>query len=695
MLVDSAHAGSKPADTGRNSPGTGQLARWIAAAMCVLAASAQADTPDTTPSEEPLAEIIVTGSRISQRDFTANSPITTVSLQAIQSTGAVTLESALSTFPQFTVGSGPTTTGFFASGQATLNLRGLGSARNLVLLDGRRIQPSNAQQVVDINTIPKALIDSVEVITGGASAVYGSDAIAGVVNFKTRRSFEGAQLDVDASPTQHYGGTPRSVSLTAGGNFDQGRGNAVLSLSYTERGPIAFLDVPFYRKWPGAGDFRTWQGVYNPGANRPSQAALNGVFGAYAVAAPSPGSFIGINEDRTLFAASNGLANFRGGLGLSPSASRTSVAYTNIESTVQTPLKRHTAFARVRYDVTDSIETFLQAQFIDYNSLTVAEAGNRTLTIPVANPFIPAPLAALLASRANPTAGFSLEKRFNEAGPRVFDRDFQTVDVLAGVKGTLSSIDGSWELYATHGRTDVTQKNPGSVVASAQNALLNAADGGASLCAGGYNPFGLTTLSDACRTFLTREPLQNTELSQEVVEASVQGRLWTLPAGDLRFAAGVDHIENVPSTTRRMATFARAPSSASPSRARVPARRASPRPTSSSACRCCRACRLLTRSTPTSRTAARSTTSRAASTRTRRTSTGPSRRRCACAAATSAPCARRTSASCSRRRPRALPASARSRPAAAIPAPPTASLAPAPRPRKSRRCASRRASPAD
>ena len=97
---------------------------------------------------------------------------------------------ALDTFPQFTVGSGPTTTGFFASGQATLNMRGLGSVRNLVLLDGRRIQPSNSQQVVDINTIPKALIESVEIITGGASAVYGSDAVAGVVNFKTRRNFK-------------------------------------------------------------------------------------------------------------------------------------------------------------------------------------------------------------------------------------------------------------------------------------------------------------------------------------------------------------------------------------------------------------------------------------------------------------------------------------------------------------------------
>src|SRR5207245_1916833 len=100
----------------------------------------------------------------------------------------------------------------------------------------------------------------------------------------------------------------------------------------------------------------------------------------------------------------------------------------------------------------------------------------------VTNPFIPADLATLLASRTNPTAPFSLEKRFYEAGARVFNRKFDTYQIIGGLSGSLSFIDGSWEAYASHGSMDVTQTNPGSVVASALKTLLNASDGGASIC---------------------------------------------------------------------------------------------------------------------------------------------------------------------------------------------------------------------
>ena len=150
--------------------------------------SAAVDTPRAD-------EIVVTGSRISRRDLVAASPIVTLVQEDITRRGEVTIEKALSQLPQFGLGENSTQTGFNSTGQATLNLRGLGSARNLVLLDGRRMQPSNIQQVVDINTIPAALIESVEVITGGASAVYGSDAVAGVINFRTRKRFEGVQID--------------------------------------------------------------------------------------------------------------------------------------------------------------------------------------------------------------------------------------------------------------------------------------------------------------------------------------------------------------------------------------------------------------------------------------------------------------------------------------------------------------------
>jgi len=136
--------------------------------------------------DEALEEITVTGSRIIRQDYSAASPISTVDAELFEDTGAPTIETVLNTLPQFVPAITSTSNNPSNGGQANVALRGLGTERTLVLLDGRRIVPSNATGVVDLNLIPASLIDNVEIITGGASAVYGSDAIAGVVNIKTR-----------------------------------------------------------------------------------------------------------------------------------------------------------------------------------------------------------------------------------------------------------------------------------------------------------------------------------------------------------------------------------------------------------------------------------------------------------------------------------------------------------------------------
>ena len=140
-------------------------------------------------AEEPSDEISVTGSRIVRRDFTAPSPIVTVDNDSFFNTSSTGVENVLNDLPQY-VPAGTQFSSFDiqpgatnSSGAATLNLRGMGTNRNLVLIDGRRAQPVNASLVVDVNTIPAAAIQSVEIITGGASAVYGPDALAGVTNF--------------------------------------------------------------------------------------------------------------------------------------------------------------------------------------------------------------------------------------------------------------------------------------------------------------------------------------------------------------------------------------------------------------------------------------------------------------------------------------------------------------------------------
>jgi iron complex outermembrane receptor protein len=165
--------------------------------------------------EQALEEITVTGSRIVRRDYEANSPITTIDANRFEESSTISIESVMNQLPQFIpsitqfnpLGPNEQNPGGIAQGAtrtpgaANLSLRGLGANRNLVLIDGRRGMPINASMAVSINTIPSAAIARVETITGGASSVYGADAISGVVNFILKRDFEGIDINTQYGTT--------------------------------------------------------------------------------------------------------------------------------------------------------------------------------------------------------------------------------------------------------------------------------------------------------------------------------------------------------------------------------------------------------------------------------------------------------------------------------------------------------------
>jgi outer membrane receptor protein involved in Fe transport len=176
--------------------------------------------------DQLLEEIIVTGTRLPRPDFDSASPVVTVSADAFERTGSATTETTLNRYPQFV----PTKTGTsnnFSEGESSLNLRGLGANRTLTLVQGRRLTPVNGDGEVDVNVIPPALIQSAEILTGGASAVYGSDAIAGVVNLPLRREFDGVELGASAAQTDHGDGQEYNASITAGTRFAEGRGSVM------------------------------------------------------------------------------------------------------------------------------------------------------------------------------------------------------------------------------------------------------------------------------------------------------------------------------------------------------------------------------------------------------------------------------------------------------------------------------------
>ena len=206
-----------------------------AAAMAASPAMAQNNTSSTASSSDDEA-IVVTGTRLVRQDFEAISPVTTVGAEQIQLTGTLNTEQLLNDLPQ--VVGGNTTTSNNTGGEdfSTVDLRGLGPNRTLVLVNGERVPASSTTGVVDINTIPAGLISRVEVVSGGASAVYGSDAMGGVVNFVLKDDYEGAELNATYGSELSTGNVPQfDANLLVGGNFANGRGNMTFYADYYNR----------------------------------------------------------------------------------------------------------------------------------------------------------------------------------------------------------------------------------------------------------------------------------------------------------------------------------------------------------------------------------------------------------------------------------------------------------------------------
>ena len=520
----------------------------------VLQAGASAVAAAEPADSVEVDEVVITGSRIARRDYSANSPIVTVQSDALQSTGAPTVETYLNQLPQFAGSTGSTSNTSTSFGQANLELRGLGRARTLVLLDGRRVVPANADGSVDVNILPRALVDNIEVITGGASAVYGSDAVAGVVNFKLKQNYEGMMVDAQYGVTDRGDGESLDVSAVLGGRFDEDRGSAVLALSYSERQPVGAAD----RDFPAGSGYSSTvpQGVNAAiGTNLPTQAAVDGVFARYGVAAGTVNraSNLSFNQDGTLFSATRGVTNFRGDDPYSV-ISGPNFFFDSIPSTqLVLPMNRYSAFGKVNYELTSGVEAFGQLLFTHYDATVVQAAapaaGNPDATgtgfwAPATNPFIPDDLAAILASRPNAGADILLNKRMSASGERVHTSTYDTFQMTMGLKGPLEAIDGGWDVSGSYGRNGYQVVQAGAVSHSAVTDLLYAPDGGASICAGGYNPFGMTSLSPECATYVNRTAKNDTTTTQQVVEANLQGRVMSLPAGEIRFATGASYRED-------------------------------------------------------------------------------------------------------------------------------------------------------
>jgi iron complex outermembrane receptor protein len=509
------------------------------------------------PAVEEMETVTVTGSRIRRADYVSDSPVVTVSAAALTETGSTATERLLNSLPQFVPSVTTTSNNPANGGQANIDLRGLGTLRNLVLLDGRRLPPSNSTGTVDVNIIPSALIESVEVVTGGASAVYGSDAIAGVVNFKLKRDFEGVAIDSGYGQTDRSDGAEWSSSLTLGTNFGEAdRGNAVFSFQYTERDALyqdardfslVTLDVRQQGDDP-QGSPTIPEGRYTRAQNNSfTQAAINSVFGRYGMAAGTVpfAQNIGFNPDGTLFTtgttAAGSVANYRGDRddpGFSDSAFTWNFAPANA---MILPVKRWSLTGLGEFAVNEETQAYAQTFFTTYDTTaTLAPVpASRGITIPVTNPFIGADLAELLASRPNPAAAFGYSQRMEGVGPRESRDEYDVYQMLAGLRGRVAE-RYEWDLYVSRSHMANTTSFNNDVVQSRLQVLLNEPDGGTGICAGGYNPFtGPAGLSPACADYVRGYLTNRTQLETTIAEGTFGGKAFALGSRDASFSLGV------------------------------------------------------------------------------------------------------------------------------------------------------------
>jgi len=557
-----------------------QLLTSTGSAMLLVIAQPALAQSEPAPSDAPAAEedssvIVVTGSLIARPDYQANSPIVSIGSEAITSTGQLTVERALSQMPQFAGGLGQANTGTtgtgLSGGQANASLRGLGSKRVLILLDGKRLQPSNPDGSIDLNTIPESLISNIEVITGGASTTYGSDATAGVVNFRLNRNFSGLEIKATTGITNYGDGANYRITATGGGSFDDGRGRAFVSLDYSRRDRAKQAERPWYpdRQYCcGANEAIPYALAYFPN-NTPTLSSVNALLASYGEAPLVPNSGtstaatryvgeFGFNNDGTLF-TTNGVPvrNFRevetdeyyfiDEAGSPYAGQGQQMKYGFRGGDIQSQMDRYMAMGRFDYDVTDDINAFAQFNYTTYSQDSIVNftLSNNFYTphIPYNSVLIPDDLKAILATRPNPTGTFDSTKSWQEIGNRGQSYKYNVWQFMTGANGALGIGDLTWDVYGTTSMADFYNGQTGGLSASRLMALFESPTGQVSTCTD-FQYFGNFPISDSCKEYLSRDTLNTTRLEQQVIQGTVSGSMFAVPAGDVQFALGADYRSN-------------------------------------------------------------------------------------------------------------------------------------------------------
>jgi outer membrane receptor protein involved in Fe transport len=427
-------------------------------------------------------------------------------------------------------------------GSAYVNLRGLGEQRNIVLLDGVRIVPAGLAGLTDLNNIPLALLDRVDVLTGGASTTYGADAISGVVNFITRKDFAGVDLSAGSKISQRGDGAQYRFDLTVGANFDGGRGNAVLSLGYQKVYPIYQGDRSF------------------------SQVAIESYL-AECISCQGSSTTVPARFTLPVGAGARQIDPNTGALLGAPF-----IAFNfNPYNIFQTPFERYNIYGAGHYQITDSIDFYARGLFSNnYVQTIIAPSGvfGSAVTIPLSNPFLPAAMrtqictnlglttaqctaAAAATSPTDPNyVQFTtqLRRRTVEAGPRLGNFTTRVFDVRAGLRGAITD-HINWDVWGAYGQSQKDSAVGNYVALSRVRQALLATNPNTCLTTTGgcvpLNVFGAAgTISPAMVNFIVQDSVVRTIVGRAQARGVISGDFgFTSPfaANPIGFAVGAEY----------------------------------------------------------------------------------------------------------------------------------------------------------
>lgn len=497
-----------------------------------LFASGAIAQPGTNGEEAGvIEEVVVTGSRIRRTDLEAVSPVAIVSSEEFTISGIMNVEQKLAELPQSLPSFGPASNNP-GDGTARVDLRGLGSSRTLVLVNGRRYMPATQTGVVDLNTIPSSLIESVDIVTGGASAVYGSDALAGVVNFRLREDFEGVEVNVLGDITGEGDAEKFNFDLTMGGNFDNGRGNAVVYLQYSEREEL-FADA---REFSSVALVDSTDAQGNPILTPGGSSGIPGtrVFGGPTI---DPD---GVPDSGDEFALGRFEQDGSGARYVSPGDAFNYAP----DNFLQLPQERYLVHGRSHYDLTDRVRAYTEITFARNNvpqELAPTPAFVGSLEVNPESPFFASSVQSALDGIRTDTNGDGvindqdnailpfIGRRMVENGPRQADDTRDGFRFLAGLAGEIND-QWTFDAYASKTLLDNIQLLENDVAESRfRQAVLVTDDGSACQDPSGgcapMNIFGPGNISQDAVDFINIGATNVTKIEQTVVQGSVVGQV--------------------------------------------------------------------------------------------------------------------------------------------------------------------------